>query len=430
MSRVDADFAKASAFVAMALLIGATPLFAQSDWSAIRPSPMLTVQIRQLVGLLMVVPAVTLFLLYLFRPRSYVLAGASSWVAGAIMLLILSVDTGGPTPADGPARISAGRLAVGVWAIAAICFGAGVRLAARWFRAAPSITHRVSWTASLAIAYTIAAAAFLRPAAVILPAFIVMSAFHVRGAIDYLTIARRERMVGPLLTGLGAAGIVAVNVTALLAAAAAGGIGAASMRVALVNFLFAALLMVGMHLLVFEDVIHELRGSAAELAKSRDEMRAMAVTDPLTRCYNRRFLDEIAEHELEQHRRYNLPLSLLYLDIDHFKAINDQRGHQTGDEVLITLGQILNELTRQADYVLRWGGDEFLVLLSANEAEARNKANQIRRAFLESAIVKNLPDGVDVSIGVVAVPPETRDFDPLIDQADREMYRRKRVLAS
>jgi len=80
--------------------------------------------------------------------------------------------------------------------------------------------------------------------------------------------------------------------------------------------------------------------------------------------------------------------------------------------------------------VFRWGGDEFLVMLSATEPDARIKAQQIRRAFLESAIVQNLPDGVDVSIGIVAVPPETQDFDPLIDQADREMYRRKRALAS
>ena len=159
-------------------------------------------------------------------------------------------------------------------------------------------------------------------------------------------------------------------------------------------------------------------------------MKAMAVTDPLTRCYNRRLLYEIAEHELEQHRRYNLPLSLLYLDIDHFKAINDQRGHHTGDEVLKTMGAILRELTRQADYVFRWGGDEFLVLLSAAEPDARNKAKQIRQAFLESAIVNSLPDGVDVSIGTVPVPPDTQDFDPLIEQADREMYRRKRALAS
>ena len=185
-----------------------------------------------------------------------------------------------------------------------------------------------------------------------------------------------------------------------------------------------------MHLLIFEDLIEELRAAAADLAASRDDMKAMAVTDPLTRCYNRRLLYEIAEHELEQHRRYNLPLSLLYLDIDHFKAINDTRGHHTGDEVLKTLGAILRELTRQADFVFRWGGDEFLVLLSASEPEARNKAKRIRQAFLESMIVGNLPDGVDVSIGVVPVPPDTKDFDPLIDQADREMYRRKRALAS
>jgi diguanylate cyclase (GGDEF)-like protein len=416
--------------VAIALLIGGTPLFAQSDWSAIRPNPMVTVEIRKLVGGLMVVPAVTLFLLYIFRPRPYVLAGVGAWVAGAVMLLILSFDSGPPNAADAPDRLSVGRLAVGVWAIASLCFGTGVRLAAAWFRTPAMISTRLFWTFSIGFAYTIAAAAFLRPGAVILPAFVVMSVLHVRAAIDYFKTGRGLRLVGPMLAGFGSAGIVAVNVTALAVAIAAGGIGGASTRVAYLNFIWAALLMLGMHLLVFEDVISELRTAATELARSRDEMKAMAVTDPLTKCYNRRFLYEIAEHELEQHRRYKLPLSLLYIDIDHFKAINDQRGHQTGDDVLITLGQILNELTRQADYVLRWGGDEFLVLLSATEGEARNKANHIRRAFLESAIVQNLPDGVDVSIGVVAVPPETRDFDPLIDQADREMYRRKRALAS
>ena len=95
-----------------------------------------------------------------------------------------------------------------------------------------------------------------------------------------------------------------------------------------------------------------------------------------------------------------------------------------------TLGEILRQLTRQADFVFRWGGDEFLVLLSANEADAKEKARRIRQAFVESAIVSKLPDGVDVSVGVVPVPPETTDLDPLIDQADREMYRRKHTLGS
>jgi diguanylate cyclase (GGDEF)-like protein len=232
------------------------------------------------------------------------------------------------------------------------------------------------------------------------------------------------------MAGMGVFGVAVVNTSAAAVAIANRGIGPASTNVAYLNFLASSLLILGMHLLIFEDLIEELRGAASELAKSRDEMKAMAVTDPLTRCYNRRFLYEIAEHELEQHRRFKQALSILYIDIDHFKAINDTRGHQTGDEVLITMGGILRELTRQADYVFRWGGDEFVVLLSAAEADAKNKAKQIRQAFLESAIVGNLPDGVDVSIGCVPVPPDTKDFDPLIDQADREMYRRKRALAS
>jgi diguanylate cyclase (GGDEF)-like protein len=422
--------AKAIPLVLIALLVGAAPLFAQTDWSAVRSTPMVTLQIRMLVGLLMLVPAVTLFLLYLFRPRPYVMAGATSWLAGSVMMLVLSFDSGMPNPTHLSEYVSVGRLAVGTWAIAALVFGAGLQLAGAWFRAAAVIPSALRWSFPLAALWTLAAATFLRPAAVVLPAFLMMSVWQARAAISYLSLASSQRMVGPLLTGLGVTGLVVANTVALGVGAAIGDISAASTRAAYFNFVSAALLVVGMHLQIFEDVIHELRTAAAELATSRDEMKTMAVTDPLTRCYNRRLLYEITEHELEQHRRYKLPLSLLYIDIDHFKAINDQRGHHTGDEVLKTMGAILRELTRQADFVFRWGGDEFLVLLSASEPEARNKAALIRRAFLESAIVNTLPDGVDVSIGAVHVPPDTKDFDPLIDQADREMYRRKRTLAA
>ncbi len=417
-------------FVSIAFVLTATPLVAQTDWSAIRPNPMVTLEIRKVVGILMLVPAITLFLLYVFRPRPYVLAGVTAWVAASVMLLVLSFDSGAPSPADTPERLSVGRTAVAVWAFAALAFGAAIRLASLWFRA-PAIIPRTFFLAfPIAFAWTIAAASLMRPVAVVLPAFVMMSIWQGLAAFTYFKAAQVQRLVGPLLTGLGVGGMVAVNTAALTIAILSGGVGAASSRVAYVNFAAAALLVVGMHLLIFEDVIQELRLAAAELARSRDDMKAMANTDPLTKCYNRRFLYEIAAHELEQHRRYKLPLSLLYLDIDHFKAINDQRGHHTGDEVLITMGAILNELTRKGDFVFRWGGDEFLVLLSAAEPDARIKAEQIRRAFVESAIVQNLPDGVDVSIGIVAVPPETKDFDPLIDQADSEMYRRKRALAS
>lgn len=401
----------------------------QSDWALARPTPIVTLHIRKLVGYMMLVPAGTLFLLYLFRPRPYVIAGAFAWAAASAMLLILSFDSGPGD--DSPNTITAGRFAVGAWALCALLFGASMRWASGWFRAPSTISRQMSWALMLATVLIIAGAAvFRRPGGILATAFVLMTVWHTRSAYDYLRIARTYRFFGAGLAGLGVFSIAAVNTVAAGVAIANGGIGEASTSVAYLNFLSCVLLVLGMHLVIFEDLIEELRTAAAALATSRDEMKAMAVTDPLTRCYNRRLLYEITEHELEQHRRYKLPLSILYLDIDHFKAINDTRGHQTGDEVLKTLGAILREHTRQADYVFRWGGDEFVVLLSAAEVDAKLKAQQIRRSFLESAIVNDLPDGVDLSIGCVPVPPETKDFDPLIDQADREMYRRKRALAS
>ena len=391
---------------------------------------MVTVQLRKIVGYAMLLPAGTLFLLYLFRPRPYVIAGAFAWTAGSLMLLALSFDTGA-TVNNAPHTITAGRLGIGAWAACSLIFGASLRFASGWFRAPSLISRSMFWALTAGLTWTIFGAALMpRPGGILVPAFVLMTAWHVLSGYRYLQIARQHRFFGAMLAGAGVIGVAVVNVSAAAVALKSGGIGEASTRVAYFNFLSSSLLALGMHLLIFEDLIEELRAAAAEIAKSRDDMKAAATTDPLTRCYNRRFLYEIAEHELEQHRRYKLPLSLLYIDIDHFKAINDTRGHHTGDEVLKTLGLILTELTRQADYVFRWGGDEFIVLLSAAEPEAKNKANQIRQAFLESAIVQKLPDGVDLSIGCVPVPAETRDFDPLIDQADREMYRRKRALAS
>ena len=402
----------------------------RAEWSLVRPTPMVTVHLRKIVGYGMLVPAGTLFLLYLFRPRPYVIAGAFAWTAGSLMLLALSFDTG-TAATYSPQTITAGRLGIGAWAVCSLIFGASLRFASGWFRGPSLISRSMFWTLTIMIAWTLFGAALMRrPGGILVPAFLMMTTWHIVSGYRYLKIAQQHRFVGAMLAGVGVIGVAVINISAATVAIMSGGIGQASTRVAYFNFLFSSLLALGMHLLIFEDLIEEIRAAAVEIAKSRDDMKAAATTDPLTRCYNRRFLYEIAEHELEQHRRYKLPLSLLYIDIDHFKAINDTRGHTTGDEVLKTLGAILAELTRQADYVFRWGGDEFIVLLSAAEPQAKNKANQIRQAFLESAIVQKLPDGVDLSIGCVPVPPDTKDLDPLIDQADREMYRRKRALAS
>jgi diguanylate cyclase (GGDEF)-like protein len=419
-----------AAVVSAPLLVASTGLAsasAQSDWLLIRPMPVVTLQIRKVAGYTLLFPAGTLFLLYLFRPRPYVLAAVSSWLAAGAMLLALSFDSTDGGVLDSPAHLVSGRLAVAAWAVAALAFGASVRFSGTWFRRPASVPGIIRWTTTATVIWIGVAVLFLQPAAVMAPALILTSLFQAKGAVAYFHAARQYRFVGALLAGLGVSGVILVNAATVVMAIATRDLSQVT-SVAFGNFISVAIAALGMHLLIFEDVIEELRTAGAALSESRDEMRTMAVTDPLTRCYNRRFLEEIATHELEQHRRYQLPLSLLYIDIDHFKAINDTRGHYTGDRVLQVLGSILRTHTRQADYVLRWGGDEFLVLLSADGEQAVAKGHEIRQAFLDSPIVKDLPAGVDLSIGCVAVPPETKDFAPLIDQADREMYRRKRAL--
>ena len=416
-------------FLMVDVLSHMTALAGQTDWSLARPLPLVTIEIRKVVGLVLLVPAGTLFLLYLFRPRPYVIAGVVAWLAASVMLLVLAIDTAGPGVADSPDQLVSGRLAVATWAIAALAFGAGLRFSGAWFREPVEVTRLFRWSAGIGVAWIIIASTFLAPSAVLVPTFILMSVWQARGAARYLRAAREYRFFGALIAGIGVAGIIAVNTTAAVVAVSLGGPSQTSTNVAYINFISVSLVVLGMHLLIFEDVIEELRSSGDALRRSRDDLHAMALTDPLTRCYNRRFLEEVENHELHQHRRYGLPLSLLYIDIDHFKSINDSRGHETGDRVLRTMASILRGQTRQSDYVLRWGGDEFLVLLSADEANARKKAQQIRQAFLDSIIVRDLPPGVDVSFGCVAVPPEIDRLAPLIDEADREMYRIRREAA-
>ena len=90
----------------------------------------------------------------------------------------------------------------------------------------------------------------------------------------------------------------------------------------------------GMQLMTFEDMTYELRRTNRRLESAQGELRQMVTTDALTGCRNRRFFDEVIGREMQRHRRYHIPLSLLFVDVDRFKAINDTLGHDAGDRVL------------------------------------------------------------------------------------------------
>jgi diguanylate cyclase (GGDEF)-like protein len=181
----------------------------------------------------------------------------------------------------------------------------------------------------------------------------------------------------------------------------------------------------GMQLMTFEDMTYELRRTNVRLESAQAELRQLVVTDALTGCRNRRFFDEVIARELSAGRRYGTPLSLLFVDIDQFKIINDTLGHVAGDHVLREVAAFLMRKTREADYVFRWGGDEFLLLLGCREDEAMRRGAELRDEFAASASGRALPAAVGLSFGCAEI--ENRTVADALKLADERMYAQKRV---
>lgn len=160
----------------------------------------------------------------------------------------------------------------------------------------------------------------------------------------------------------------------------------------------------------------------AQLLSAQEELRRQAITDALTGCHNRRFFDEVIQAEQERHRRYGMPLCLLFVDIDRFKAVNDALGHDVGDQVLRRMADLLRSHLRGADQVIRWGGDEFLILISCGEPEAQRKVEELKQAFAAAREAGELPPMVDLSVGLCEVPPDATDIMERIAEADQRMY--------
>ena len=153
-------------------------------------------------------------------------------------------------------------------------------------------------------------------------------------------------------------------------------------------------------------------------------LKDMAITDALTGAYNRRYLDLQALKALELWRRYQRPASLLILDIDYFKRINDKHGHNAGDAALKSLVDVISQRIRAVDTLCRFGGDEFVLLLSETGiADAETVANKLRLAVED---VKLLPQvKLTISVGIAAVTSAT-DLDHWLNLADTALYLAKK----
>lgn len=171
---------------------------------------------------------------------------------------------------------------------------------------------------------------------------------------------------------------------------------------------------------VLQDVT-ERRGLEADLVR-------LATQDELTRLPNRRHFLEQARREVERSRRYGSALSLLMVDADHFKQVNDTHGHAAGDAVLRSLAETGRKLLRDADHMGRLGGEEFALLLPETDlAQAVVVAERLRKAVGEMRVA--LPEGgeaqLTVSVGVAALGPDTENLDELMRRADAALYAAK-----
>jgi diguanylate cyclase (GGDEF)-like protein len=160
----------------------------------------------------------------------------------------------------------------------------------------------------------------------------------------------------------------------------------------------------------------------------RERLENMALRDGLTGLYNRRFLDEMLEHELAKLRRSGKSAAVLLVDVDHFKRFNDTYGHQAGDEALRKVGAALLSSVRTSDVVCRYGGEEFLVFLPECEsAEAMNRAETLRAAVqaISLRVAGEAIPPISASFGVAMFPSISDNRVELIQLADRALYRAK-----
>ena len=163
----------------------------------------------------------------------------------------------------------------------------------------------------------------------------------------------------------------------------------------------------------------------AKLKKTMDNHKALSRTDPLTAILNRRAFYDLAEMELNKARRYQNPLSVLYVDIDNFKQINDRLGHHTGDTVLRAAAKIIKNNIRAIDIIGRFGGDEFVILLAQTGAESiAPVARKVKEKLFNLMQKNNWP--VTFSIGAVTFENPPDSVEQLIIAADRQMYNAKK----
>jgi diguanylate cyclase (GGDEF)-like protein len=171
------------------------------------------------------------------------------------------------------------------------------------------------------------------------------------------------------------------------------------------------------YILTFTDV--------SKIEQEKEHFREQASTDALTGLFNRKRFDELLAIELQRAARYQMPLSLIIFDIDHFKKINDTLGHQAGDTVLEKLAGLISESIREVDILARWGGEEFMLLTPNCDMDSACLLAERLRLMIERFDFKNV-GSVTCSFGIAEFRPDENAAD-LLKRADQTLYRAKEL---
>jgi len=363
------------------------------------------------------VAASTLGILYLYRGRPFVVYWIVSW-----SMLAASYTLN----ARGYADVRLGSVMIGLSQLLTVWSAGLLLLSVDDFSKKSARRWSVPLQLGAAAAVWFLAAPFALPLSAVLYTGPAASAVLLGWAgVRYAQVAKRTPIIGAFMMSAALGVMSLLNFAGAMLTyrlAWATSYTNALLAFSIVTSIFIAL---GMHLLVFEDMTDEIRRTNLALATANEQIKQMAITDPLTGCYNRRFFDEIGRREMQRFRRYGKPLAVVFVDINRFKYLNDRFGHDTGDTVLRTLGSMLRRHVRQSDYVIRWGGDEFLLLLTCTATEAAGKAGELKAAFALEREAAGLPADTGLSIGVSEVEATAETLGTAIRMADSEMYRDK-----
>jgi diguanylate cyclase (GGDEF)-like protein len=168
----------------------------------------------------------------------------------------------------------------------------------------------------------------------------------------------------------------------------------------------------------------ELRKEIEERRLIEEKLQGLATTDSLTGAYNRIKFTELIAREIERFKRYGIPLSLMMFDLDHFKNVNDAFGHAVGDQILKKVTDIVAENKRILDYLVRWGGEEFMMIATETSLEPTVTLAERIRKVLEDHRFATV-DGVTVSLGVTQFK-EGDTVDTVITRVDDALYKAKK----